>query len=99
MSKIDEERAKVWSGIVSHPNADKFIIGNFGLNMDVDYYGGGLKEAPDRLKDRLDLADELIAKAESEGLDTNNVEVLQQLGKEVRSKMDGVGHKIWSMFK
>jgi hypothetical protein len=96
---IDDQKKDVWIRIIASTNYDKYRVGNFGLNMDVDYYGGGLKEAPDRLQERFDLAQKIIEKAESDGLDTNNVEVLQNLGKEVRSKMDGIHHKIWSIFK
>jgi hypothetical protein len=96
MRKIDEERDKVWSRIVSHPNADRYVIAKCKLNIWDDT---GLKEAPDRLQDRFNFANELIAKAEAEGLDINNTEILQRLGKEVNIKMDGVGHKIWSIFK
>jgi hypothetical protein len=96
---IDEQKKDVWIHILASINYNKYKVGNFGLNMDVDYYAGGLKEAPDRLKERFDLAEKLIAKAELDGLDTKNTEVLQRLGEEVRSKMDGMHHKIWSVFK
>ncbi len=96
MRKIDEERNKVWSRIVSHPNADKYVIGKFGLDIWDD---NGFKEAPDRLSDRFNLANELIAKAELEGLDTNKAEILLRLGEEVNLKMDGIGKKLFNWLK
>lgn len=82
MSDIDRVRADV----LSRPNAlkGKYKAGLFGLEFwDKNY----ISECPERIKKKADLADELIAKAEKAGKDTNDKNILLNLGREVKSIM------------
>lgn len=62
----------------------KYKLGKFGLEFgDKDYN----PESPERIKKKADLADDLIAKAEEAGKDTNNKDILLNLGSEAKSIM------------
>ncbi len=75
---------RVRADVASRRNAlnGKYKAGKFGLEFWDDDY---VTEPPEIVKMRADLADKVIAKADSLGQDTNDLNILRGLGEEVKS--------------
>lgn len=82
LSKGDQIKADLYS----RKNAmnGKYKVGNLGLN-DLSGIKDGNIFFLETLKMKADLADKVIAEAESQGKDTNNPKVMKELGEEINA--------------
>jgi hypothetical protein len=82
----NEELKNVQADVVSRDNgiASRYKIGSFGLDFwDNDY----VPESPQRILERVNLADKLIAEAETEGANINDPEILRSLAEKIHLLM------------